>query len=250
MRTVTVNKHRLEVYDSIDDLPVKRFHLFNKYMLVDAGVGSDLNSINQHIARIKKFMAEDQPSAHKELDNLRQSLYLVSQGINVKHMSFVPLIKSINGKDLHDVSDENIKRISERLSAEKHTKLDQIIDSVKKKIDKELNLYFPSQFDSTAQKEYHDKLKQRALIQLRGIQEGKDTAEEIKELDDFLLTFTKPEIFYGKDSAEIKYDKEFEEMCLLLQKELSIDISKATVMEFYSSLALLKKINKSRHGNS
>lgn len=54
----------------------------------------------------------------------------------------------------------------------------------------------------------------------------------------------KPKSFSGKASAEIQYDKQFDEMCLHLSHELNLDISKTTVFRFYNSFEYLKKQNK------
>lgn len=71
MKEIEIGKHTVEIYDSIDELPIKRFHKFNKYLLIDAGVGSDLNSISEKINRIVRFIdKEDKANAKIELDNL------------------------------------------------------------------------------------------------------------------------------------------------------------------------------------
>jgi hypothetical protein len=250
MRKINIGRKVVEIYDSIDELPVKRFHKFNKYMLVDSGVGSDLNTINDHIGRISKYMEKDPPSARRELENLRQSLYMVIEEINIKHLSFALLVKSINGKEVHDLSEENVKRISAELSNIELGVFDRLIESVKKKIDQELSLYFPSQFDNVAVKEYYDRIQSRTLLQLDTLIREKDNAKQIETINDFLLEFAKPQIFSGKDSAEIKYDKDFEEMCLFLKKELSIDIDNTTVMQFYTSFGYIKKLRKNARRNN
>ena len=49
MKREVINNHIVILYDSIDELPIIRFHKYNKYMLIDSGIGSDLNDINVHI---------------------------------------------------------------------------------------------------------------------------------------------------------------------------------------------------------
>ena len=99
MKTIEIGKYKVELYDSIDELPIKRFHKFNKYLLVDAGVGSDLNDINDKIGRIMRFVElSDKINANMELENLRQALYLVSQGTNVRHLALMVLVKVSMGR--------------------------------------------------------------------------------------------------------------------------------------------------------
>lgn len=131
MKKIRINRQRLEIYDSIDELPINRFHLFNKYVLIDAGIGTDLNDVIGHILKINSYLDSDVKLARKELNNMKDSLYLIMEGVNLKHLSFVPLIKSINGKPLTDMSDENVKRISKELNVTKNW-VSNMIDAVKK----------------------------------------------------------------------------------------------------------------------
>lgn len=241
MRTEKIGKYLVEIYDSIDELPVHRFHKYNKYMLIDSGIGSDLDDFNRHLSRIKKFMVTEPKEAHKELENLRQSLYLISNEINPKHLSLIPLIKKIDGYELFDLSDENIRRISKRLSKVKVSFLDGLIEAVKKKNDEELSLYFPNQFDDVGIKEYYDRLRERVLLQLDSLIRGNDNNSKIEEIQDYFLTLAKPQIFNGKHSVEIKSDKQFEEACLFLRHQIGVEPEKMTVLQFYNSFEYLKK---------
>ena len=245
MKTIEIGKYKVELYDSIDELPIKRFHKFNKYLLVDAGVGSDLNDINEKIAKIMRYVdRSDKVNARIELENLRQAMYLVTQETNLKHLAFMVLVKSIDGKEQTDLSDEGVRATQKVFENQSLNFIDRLFQSVKKKIDEELNLYFPSQFDDAAVKEYHDKLKSRILFQLDTIIRNADNKQEIDQIDDFLLTLAKPKVFSGKESTEIKYDRQFEDMCLFLSQELSIDIDKLSVLQFYNSFEYIKKQRK------
>lgn len=245
MKTIYIEKHKVEIYDSIDELPVKRFHKFNKYLLVDAGVGSDLNDINEKINRILRYVDKsDKANAKIELENLRQAMYLVTQETNLKHLAFMILVKNIDGKEITDLSDEGVRATQKIFENQSLNFINRLFQSVKKKIDEELNLYFPGQFDDAAIKEYHDKLRSRILFQLDTIIRNADHKQEIDQIDDFLLTLAKPQIFSGKESTEIKYDRQFEDMCLFLSQELSIDIDKLSVLQFYNSFEYIKKQRK------
>lgn len=245
MKEIEIGKHTVEIYDSIDELPIKRFHKFNKYLLIDAGVGSDLNSISEKINRIVRFIdKEDKANAKIELDNLRQAMFLSVSELNAKHLAFMALVKSVDGKDIIDLSDAGLKKTQQIFEEQQTNFIDRLIQSVKKKIDTELNLYFPGQFDDAAIKEYHDKLRSRILFQLDTIIRNADHKQEIDQIDDFLLTLAKPKVFSGKESTEIKYDRQFEDMCLFLSHELSLDIDKLSVLQFYNSFEYIKKQQK------
>ena len=245
MRTIKAGSHTVEIFDSIEELPIKRFHKFNKYLLVDSGVGSDLNDINDKIAKILMYVeSADKSNAKIELENLRQSMFLVSQETNIKHLALMALIKSVDGKEVTDLSDEGLRNLQKIFEEEPLNIFDRLLQSVKKKIDEELNLYFPGQFDDAAVKEYYDRLKSRALLQLDSIIRDKDNRIEIERIDNFLLSLSKPKLFSGKESAEIKYDRQFEDMCLFLTCELHLGIEKITVLQFYNSFDYIKKQRK------
>jgi len=154
------------------------------------------------------------------------------------------LVKSIDGKEITDLSDEGIRTTQKIFENQSLNFIDRLFQSVKKKIEEELNLYFPGQFDDAAIKEYHDKLRSRIFFQLDSIIRNADHTQEIEQIDSFLLTLAKPQIFSGKESTEIKYDRQFEDMCLFLSQELSIDIDKLSVLQFYNSFEYIKKQRK------
>ena len=56
MRKVRVGRHVLDLYDGIDDMPIGRFHRFNRNLMVDAGIGSDLQAVDSHITKAMAFM--------------------------------------------------------------------------------------------------------------------------------------------------------------------------------------------------
>ncbi len=102
-------------------------------------------------------------------------------------------------------------------------------------------MYFPGRFDDAATKEYYDKLRDRVLLICDTIIRGNNNDEKIQKIDNYLLTLEKPQLFSGKESAEIAFDKQFNEMSIFLTKELSIDIDKTTVLEYYQSFEYIKK---------
>lgn len=246
MQTIKLGRHTLELYDSIDELPIKRFHKFNKYMLVDAGIGSDLNDINDHIAKTLRYIDLDKNKAKTELENLKQSLFLVAEERSIKHLSFCVLISKIDGKPLYDIGDENLERVLAKLADVPTNKLERLLASVKKKIEAELSLYFPGQFDSSTNKEQYDRIRRKALLVLGTLLRKEDNAEELEKLDDEILMEVAPQVFTGKGSVELSYQKNFEEMCIILKKEVGQDVEGMTALQFYTAFNFLKKQNKTK----
>lgn len=48
MKTVKINNHELKLYDNIDEMPIVNFQKYNKYIIVDSGLGSDIDSVDEH----------------------------------------------------------------------------------------------------------------------------------------------------------------------------------------------------------
>ena len=125
---------KIKLYDSIENLPIVNFQAFNKYLLIDSGIGSDFSDIDNHISKIAKFINSDKKEALQELQNMRQALYFVSQSINPKHMSFVCFIHSIDGQEITDLSDSSIQTILTSIGKVKKNVITKWLEILKKKL--------------------------------------------------------------------------------------------------------------------
>lgn len=244
MKVGKVNKHTVEIYDSIDEMPIQRFQKYNKYMLIDSGVGSDIQDILDHIDRAKIYIKANPSMAVAEMENMRQAIYLVSEEMSPKYMAFAVLVNKIDGKEMNDLTDVGLKRVLEILREAKKGWLDGILDSVKKKMDRELSLYFPGKFEDASTKEYFDQLKSHTLLKLKHIITGADVTDACSEIETRLALLAKPRIFWGSKSVEISYDKQFEEMCLILSHNIQAQPQNMTVLQFYNAFEYLKKTLK------
>lgn len=239
-----VNGKKVELYDSIESMPIVRFHKYNKMLLIDAGIGSDLGDFDRHIERALIYIrGKDTSKAVSELENLRQNVYFIQSGISPKNIAFAVLVKSIDGKPTNDLSDEALKEICETLSGASKEELTEQAESVKKKIDEELKLYFPKLFEDATLKEYYDQLKARTMLILKTIIAEKSTEEETQKIDSItekLITYFNPDTFSGSDGLEVRHDRNFENMCLIISKSLHVDPKKFTVLEFYNAFEYIR----------
>lgn len=129
-----INGKKFELYDSIESMPIVRFHKYNKMLLIDAGIGSDLGDFDRHIERALIYIrAKDTNKAANELENLRQNVYFIQSNISPKNIAFAVLVKSIDGKPTNDLSDEALKEVCEALSGASKEELTEQTESVKKK---------------------------------------------------------------------------------------------------------------------
>jgi len=129
-----VGTHKVEVYDTIEDMPIVRYTKFNKYLLIDAGIGSDLNDFDLHFQKISKFISQDKKKeCYQELLNLRQSFSNIIQELSPKYLAFATLIKSVDGKPCNDLSDDGLIKVIEKIGDVPNSKIVSLVDSIQKK---------------------------------------------------------------------------------------------------------------------
>lgn len=242
MKNLHINSRIVCVYDSIDEMPIVNFQKYNKFLLIDSGIGSDVDDIDSHITKIAKYInSNNTESAIRELQNMRQNLYMINSKISPKYLAFAALIHSIDGVKITDLSDDNLKKILDELNTVKHFKIIDILAKIKKKVETELEIYFPNEFVDIKEKEVYDKLKKRVALVLDTIIYDNDNTKEISAIDALIFGMYKPNIFIGCDSIEVKYDKQFENACLLISQKVNINAKTMSVLEFYNALENIKK---------
>ena len=245
MVTAKIGKHTVEFYDTIEELPIVRFHKYQKLLLVDAGIGSDIAAFDQRIEKTRRFlMAGKSEQAQQELENMRQCVFLIQSGVNPKHRAFAALVTKIDGQDCTDIGDDALAAITEKLNDVPESELTAQLEAVKKKIDGELTLYFPALFNDSDVKEYYDLLRKRTLEILNGIVAGVDDpagAEIVDKLTTALITYSHPKMFTGSDGVEIQFERQFENLCLVLSEQLHVEPKKYSVLEFYNAFDFVKE---------
>lgn len=133
MKKTKLGTHTLEVFDSISELSVERFHQFNKLALIDSGVGSDLASADVHLGRIGAYINQGQrENAIQEIKNLRQNIALVISGVSPKLMSFAALVNSVDGKQ-YGCTDGDLEELCEVLKDVPQMEFAKTFSDLKKK---------------------------------------------------------------------------------------------------------------------
>lgn len=109
-------KHEVEIYDTIDNLPVKRFQKFNKLQILASDVGSDFPDFHQHIVKISQYIQKGMPDyATKELENFNLSLFNGLNEVSPRCMSFAVLVKRIDEVHYPDYSENDLERCLDHL---------------------------------------------------------------------------------------------------------------------------------------
>lgn len=242
---MNLGSHKVTLYESIEELPIVRFQKYNKMLMLDAGLGSDLTALDAHLARVSEFIKNNElQDAAGEIDNLRQTLFNVQNGLTPHFMSLIPLMAEVDGEPLTDLSDENIQAVYDRLKDVTLKAYEGAASEVKKKIEEELKAYFQQGGESATSKEYYELMRRRALLMLEEIEKGSDLSELIHELESQMVRLDKPRIFQGVRNAEVLYDKNFVGCCIAIAQNLNLDARKMTVLEYYRAIEVLEEQQK------
>ena len=245
MKKMKLGEHSVVMFDSIEELPIVRFQKYNKMLMLDAGLGSDLTALDAHLARVGEFIkAGETDNAAREIDNLRQTLFNVQNGLTPHFMSLIPLMAEVDGEPLTDLSDENIQRVYDTLKDVTMKAYEGAASEVKKKIEEELKAYFNQGGESAASKEYYELMRRRALLMLDEISDGRDRSEEIRAIESQMVRSDKPRVFQGERNAEVLYDKNFVGCCIAIAQNLNMDAKRMTVLEYYRAIEVLEEQQK------
>lgn len=136
METVKWKGHQVRLYTTLK-MPVDNFLAFNKAVLIDAGIGSDLNSIDQHLANLVRLAKDGKTSEHRqEVLNMRQNLAFVMNKMSPRMQAFAALVHSIDGTICDDLTDEGLQDVLARLGRKKmpFSLLYEWLEKVKKKL--------------------------------------------------------------------------------------------------------------------
>lgn len=250
-----INGSRVIIYDSIEEMPILRYRDFNKYLMIDAGVGSDLESVISHTSTMERFAGKkDFNRLVKEFNNFRQALLFIVTGVSPKYDCFCCLVKELNGKEYpNELSRDDIEEIKEELNNKglSFKKVKGLISDIKKKFDREFEVYFPRISGDMNVVEYYTKLKRYGLTVLKKIQ-GDDVEGDIERLEQAILSTYEPKVYAGSDGAEVSHTTNFNTMALALSQRFNKDPEQLTVIKYYQLVELVKaqdREKRKRDGN-
>lgn len=155
-----IGKLRLTLYSGIDELTADRFHKFNLYSLLSAGIGNDVESIQGHITQIYSALQKKDFERLKILfQNYHHALHFILEQIDTQSIAFACLVHSINGQLVTDISDDNLKAISERITRNiKRSEVLNLVQTIKKKLKRKSRSISPLELAMQEQKLITDSL--------------------------------------------------------------------------------------------
>ena len=140
-------KTEVKFYDSIEEMPHRRYMKFNKEMMRANEVGNSMTDVIKRIDRAMGFIqAKESDKAVRELSNARLAYSYSQAELEPKGLALATMVKSINGVEVDDITTSGLQNTLEVLQNIGMSKkeLDHNADSVKKKSSKSLKYSFLS----------------------------------------------------------------------------------------------------------
>jgi hypothetical protein len=146
---ITFKKKKTEVkfYDSIEEMPHRRYMKFNKEMMRANEVGNSMTDVIKRIDRAMGFIqAKESDKAVRELSNARLAYSYSQAELEPKGLALAAMVKSVNGVEVNDITTSGLQNTLEVLQNIGMSKkeLDHNADSVKKKSNKSSKYSFLS----------------------------------------------------------------------------------------------------------
>ena len=246
MKTIKINGNTIVFDDRIDEMLYGNFVKYNIELMLEAGIGSDIDALDQRIGEIARASQQkDHDKVIKVLSNLRQAYTFIIQGISPEMNAFIYMIRSINGQAVGELTDDRVKEIGQILSKQGMTvgKLRYLLSHIKESIEQQFEILLPSWVDGSAQK-YYSLLRKRVKLILDNMQ-GADNLEAIDKVENEMLSLGKVRTYAGPKAVQVLAFKNYNDTALIVKQKGLGEIDKMTVVEAFQALTILKEQTKS-----
>jgi hypothetical protein len=137
MRSVTTDKGvEIKFYSSAKECSIDRYTEFQKYLLIESGIGSTCEDISRRFQNIDLLITSEKYSEAKtENENAFYALNSVLNGISYTSVAFACLVACIGQEMATDLSEDGLFATAEKIKQSGLTQqdLEDYIDDVKKK---------------------------------------------------------------------------------------------------------------------
>lgn len=135
MQKIEHGSHSIELFSTIKELPIQRHKAMQAMLLQDSGIGADMASIDHRLSSAISFLNANKPAeAATEIANFRYTAFSIMNQLDYKTKSFACLVKSINGKEFTDLTNEGLQVVCLEIEATNISReeLDNHFENVKK----------------------------------------------------------------------------------------------------------------------
>lgn len=254
MKTIEFEGHKVEIYNSPEDMPMKRYNRFNKFLMIDNEVGFSFEDYNKRSAKTYSFMKRGMnKEAMQELKNRNQMVFNAFMEYNPKGRAMAILVHSINNTVFRDYSGDGLDKVLDELEKIGFAQriASQTVDEAKKKIESQLSKYFPSRFKSYDGVQFNNELIKMSLLEVRGILYGssEELENQIGRHDKNMLSMNTPSSWNinAKDNMERRMEIDFEKYLFAVAEHTKIDVEEVSVYRFYALEEFIReKLSKNK----
>lgn len=205
------------LYAGAKECPSIRYKELQKYLLMDTGIGSDMQAVAAKFSKMNAFLTKGQTEdAKNESENLFYNIFSIMQKIDYKSYAFVCMVYSIGPRLCNDLSDEGLNDTIAYLEKTLITQnqIETALEEIKKKISFELELHFPETAHVSEDYEFYKLLREQILLSGNGMLSGEDDEAvklRLEQISLDLMTRVKPMNFRPTDpeNAVVALDKGF-----------------------------------------
>ena len=133
-------------YETPQDLPIRRYQKFNKYLMIASEVGETIADYDKRMGRAIVYLKNgDTANAAKELQNARQGVFNALEEYTPTGLALACMVKSVNGKQYNDLTNEGLNSVLDALNEQGYTRGEMLssIERLKKKLKASLKYIFP-----------------------------------------------------------------------------------------------------------
>lgn len=238
--------HEIEIYDTIQKLPILRFQKLNKYQIKASEVGNTFLDYDKRMEKalsfLRKNMVED---AIKELDNQRLTVYNAFNEISPTAYSFAVLVKRIDKVEYIEFAPDDLDAILKHLEGigfEYFTCV-ELLREVKKKLDTELSVYYEVFFPKYGESIEVNLRVQRASLMCDEIINNSNEEKHIYDVEREILERDKPNTWnvWKNGNMERSMEVDFTKFAVNVSELSKQSIEDMTVFKFYATLEYLKE---------
>lgn len=136
LKTIKIKDTEIKLYADIRELPMLRYIEFQKNLLIDSGIGSNMEDVGKHFNSLFQYLNHEKiQDAIRESQNLYRNVYAILNGHNTKVTTLCCLVYSIGGEVCKDITDDGLDATAELLLKTNITwgDIDTQLEEVKKK---------------------------------------------------------------------------------------------------------------------
>ena len=125
------------LYDSIQELPSDRYHEFTKYVLLDLGVGTDMQSIADHNKKVDTYLLHGKvKEAIQQRKTQDLAYWYAINAISFKSYCFAVMVYRINNEYLKDITLDSLDQTLSKLTkiGVKESDVSDTVESIKKNL--------------------------------------------------------------------------------------------------------------------